>query len=401
MKLLNSKNSKGLEKSKIFQKVYLDNGATTIVDKEVVKAIEPYFTKTYANASSLHQFGQEAKKALENSRKTIAKAINAQPEEIIFTSGGTESDNLAIKGIAKANKDKGNHIITTKIEHHAVKNTCKFLEEDGFKVTYLDVDKEGFIDIEQLKKEITDKTILVSIIHANNEIGTIQDIEPIGKLCKEKNICFHIDSVQSFTKTDIDVKKQNIDLASFSAHKIHGPKGIGALFIKKATNIHSLMHGGSQELKLRPGTENIPSIVGFAKAVAISNQEDCKNMEKLRDYFIQRVEKEIPEIKLNGPRKNRLCNNASMTFKYIEGEALLMKLDDKGIAVSTGSACSSKDLRPSHVLTAIGLPPAISHGTIRFTLSRYTTKQELDYTLKNLKQAVQELRSISPLWRGK
>jgi len=377
--------------------VYLDNGATTKVDKEVVKAMLPYIDEIYGNASSLHQFGQQAKAALEASRETIAKAINAQPDEIIFTSGGTESDNIALQEIAYTNKDKGNHIITTKIEHHAVKNTCKFLEKDGFKITYLDVDKEGFIDIDQLKKEINDKTILVSIIHANNEIGTIQNIEEIGKICKDNSIYFHTDAVQSFTKTKIDVKKQNIDLASFSAHKIHGPKGIGALYIKKGTKIHPLTHGGSQENRLKPGTENIPAIVGFAKAVEIA--EDCKEIQKLRDYFIEKVEKEIPETKLNGSRTERLCNNINITFKYIEGEALLIKLDDKGIAVSTGSACSSKELTPSHVLTAIGLDPAVAHGSIRFTLSKYTTKEELDYTIKHLKEAVEELRNISPLWR--
>ncbi len=381
--------------------VYLDNGATTMVDKEVEKAILPYFTKVYGNASSLHTHGQEAKKALEESREVIAKKINALPEEIIFTSGGTEADNLAIKGIAFANKEKGKHIITTKIEHHAVEKTCKFLESDGFEVTYLDVDKEGFVDLEELKKAITDKTILVSIIHGNNEIGTIQDIEKIGEICKEKNVYFHTDAVQSFTKVPIDVKKQNITLASFSAHKIHGPKGIGALFVKKGTKIKKLSDGGSQENNLRGGTENIPLIMGFAKAVELAKEEDCKKMEKLRDYFIEKIEKEIPEVKLNGSRKERLCNNVNITFKYIEGEALLLRLDDKGIAVSTGSACSSRELKPSHVLIAIGLHPAMAHGSIRFTLSRFTTKEEVDYTIKHLKEVVAELRSISPLWRGK
>jgi len=381
-------------------KVYLDNGATTMVDKEVVKAMQPYFTEKFGNASSLHKFGQEAKQALEESRETIAKRINASPEEIIFTSGGTESDNLAIKGVAYALKDKGNHIITTKIEHHAVERSFKALEKEGFKVTWLDIDKDGFLNIEQLKNSITDKTILVSIIHGNNEIGTIQDIEEIGKMCKEKNVYFHTDAVQSFTKVPIDVKKQYITLASFSAHKIHGPKGIGALYIKKGTKIKKLNDGGSQENNLRAGTENIPYIVGFAKAVELAKEEHCKEMEKLRDYFIEKVEKEIPEVQLNGSRKQRLCNNINITFKYIEGEALLLRLDDKGIAVSTGSACSSRELKPSHVLTAIGVPPAMAHGSIRFTLSRFTTKEELDYTIKNLKEAVQDLRKLSPLWRG-
>ncbi|MBU0629004.1 MAG: cysteine desulfurase [Nanoarchaeota archaeon] len=397
MKLSND-SGEGLENSKNFQKIYLDNSATTMVDKEVAKAMQPYFTKIYGNASSLHQFGQEAKRALEQSREIIAKSINADPKEIIFTSGGTESDNLAIKGIAYANKEKGNHIITTKIEHHAVEHTCKSLEKEGFKITYLDVDKEGFINPDQLKKEITDKTILVTIIHGNNEIGAIQDIEPIGTICKEHNIPLHIDAVQSFTKTEIDVKKQNITLSSFSAHKLHGPKGIGALYIKKGTKLNKLIEGGAHEFNLRPGTENIPGIVGFAKAVEIAKQEDCKKIAELRDYFIEKVLKEIPETKLNGPTKDRLCNNINITFKFIEGEALLIKLDDKGIAVSTGSACSSKDLRPSHVLTAIGLHPAVAHGSIRFTLSKYTTKEELDYTLTHLKKAVKELRELSPLW---
>ncbi len=381
-------------------KVYLDNGATTQVDKEVVKAMQPCFTEIYGNASSLHTFGQEARQALETSREIIAKRINAEPNEIIFTSGGTESDNLAIKGVAYANKDKGNHIITTKIEHHAVENTCKSLEKEGFKVTWLDVDEDGLINMEQLKREINGKTILLSIVHGNNEIGTIQDIEAIGKICKEKNVYFHTDSVQSFTKTKIDVKKQNITLASFSAHKIHGPKGIGALYIKKGTKIKKLNDGGSQENNLRAGTENIPGIVGFAKAVEIVKEGDCKKIQELRNYFIERIEKEIPEVKLNGSRKQRLCNNINIIFKYIEGEALLLRLDDKGIAVSTGSACSSRELKPSHVLTAIGVPPAMAHGSIRFTLSKFTTKEELDYTIKYLKESVEDLRKLSPLWRG-
>ena len=382
-------------------KVYLDNGATTMLDKEVEKTMRMYFTKNYGNASSLHTFGQEAKRALESSREIIAKRINAEPREIVFTSGGTESDNLAIKGIAYANKEKGNHIITTRIEHHAVEHSCRSLEKEGFKVTWLDVDKDGFISLEQLKDSITEKTILVSIIHANNEIGTIQDIDAIGKICKDRNITFHIDAVQSFTKVPIDVKKQEITLASFSAHKIHGPKGVGALYIRKGTAIEKLADGGSHEFNLRAGTENIPGIAGFAKAVEVSKEEDCRKMAELRDYLIQNVEKDIPEIKLNGSRDKRLCSNANITFKYIEGEALLLKLDDKGIAVSTGSACSSKELRPSHVLTAIGLHPAIAHGSIRFTLSKYTTKDEIDYTLKNLKKAVIDLRNVSPLWGAK
>jgi len=363
--------------------------------------MQPYFSEKFGNASSLHTYGQIAKQALEKSRETIAKKINAEPNEIIFTSGGTESDNLAIKGVAYANKEKGNHIITTKIEHHAIQKSCEALEKEGFNITWLDVDKDGFINLEKLKNSITEKTVLISIIHGNNEIGTIQDIDKIGELCKEKNIYFHTDAVQSFTKIPIDVKKQNITLASFSAHKIHGPKGVGALYVKKGTKLKKLSDGGPQESTIRAGTENIPNIVGFAKAVELAKKEDCKKMQKLKDYFIEKIEKDIPEVKLNGSRKQRLCNNINITFKYIEGEALLLRLDDKGIAVSTGSACSSRELKPSHVLTAIGLHPAMAHGSIRFTLSRFTTKEELDYTIKNLKEAVADLRKVSPLWRGK
>ena len=368
--------------------IYLDNGATTKVDKEVVEAMQPYFTEIYGNASSLHKSGQEAKRALEKARETIAKEINAEPDEIIFTSGGTESDNIALQEIAYTNKDKGNHIITTKIEHPAIEKTSNALAKDGFKITYLDVDKDGLIDLDQLKKEITKSTILVSIIHANNEIGTIQDIEAIGEICQEKNTYFHTDSVQSFTKVPIDVKKQNIDLASFSAHKIHGPKGIGALYIKKGTKIHPLMHGGSQEHQLKPGTENIPGIIGFKKAVEIVKKEDIKKMGTLKDYFIEKIQKEIPETVLNGSKTKRLCNNINITFKYIEGEALLLRLDDKGIEVSTGSACSSRELKPSHVLTAMGIPAATAHGSIRFTLSKYTTKEEINSTLKTIMELV-------------
>ncbi|MBW2988717.1 cysteine desulfurase [Candidatus Woesearchaeota archaeon] len=380
-------------------RAYLDNGATTIVDKEVAKAMSLYLAGKFGNASSLNGEGREAKKALEESRKIIAQSINADPEEIIFTSGGTESDNLAVKGTAHAMKENGNHIITTKIEHHAVQNSCKALEKQGFKVTWLDVDKDGFIDIRELEKSISNKTILVSVIHGNNEIGTIQDIGKIGKICREKNIVFHTDAVQSFTKVPIDVKKQDITMASFSAHKIHGPKGIGALYIRKGTKIKKLLDGGSQENNLRAGTENIPSIAGFAKAISISVPDQCRKMEELRDYFIAKAEKDIPEIRLNGPKKERLCNNINITFSCIEGESLLLRLDDRGISVSTGSACSSRDLRPSHVLTAIGLPPAVAHGSIRFTLSRFTTKEELDYAIKNLKEVVAELREMSPLWK--
>ena len=380
-------------------RVYLDNAATTKVDDEVVEAMKPYFDEKYGNASSLHSYGQEAKKAVEDSREIIAKKLNADPKEIIFTSGGTESNNFAIKEIAFVNRDKGNHIITTKVEHDCILNSCKLLEKLGFEVTYLDVDEYGFVKLDELKKAIRKDTILVSIIHGNNEIGTINDLEAIGKICKENKVYFHTDACQSFTKIPIDVKKTNIDLITINAHKIHGPKGVGALFIKKGTRTDAFQHGGGQEFNLRSGTENIPGIVGFAKSVEIA--EDHEKIARLRDSLIEKIEKEIPEVKFNGSRKKRLQNNVNFIFKYIEGEALLIKLDDKGIMASTGSACSSKSLEASHVLLAIGLPPSIAHGSIRFSLSRYNTKEEIEYTIKNLKEIVAELRSISPLWSDK
>jgi len=377
-------------------RVYLDNGATTKVDEEAAKVVSECFSKNCGNASSLHEFGREAKEILENAREVIAAKINAEPSEIIFTSGGTESDNLAIQETAYPNRDKGNHIITTKIEHPAVLETCKFLEKDGFKVTYLDVDEDGLIELEQLKKAINEKTILVSVMHANNEIGTIQPIAEIGKICREKGIYFHTDAVQSFTKTPIDVKKQNIDLASFSGHKVHGPKGVGVLYIRKSIKIHSLMHGGHQESGKRAGTENVPGAAGFAKAVELSNENDINRMQELRDRLIDSL-LEIPDTILNGSKEKRLCNNVNISFSFVEGESLLMKLDDKGIAVSTGSACSSQSLDPSHVLLAIGLKHEIAHGSIRFTLSKYTTQEEIDYVIESVKKAVEELREVSPL----
>ncbi|MBL7100638.1 MAG: cysteine desulfurase NifS [Nanoarchaeota archaeon] len=378
------------------KKAYLDNGATTQVAKEVAKAMQIIFTKKFGNPSSLHNFGEVASKELEKAREVIANKINAQPHEIVFTSGGTEADNIAIKGIAHMNRDKGDHIITSAIEHPAVLSTCETLEKEGFKVTYLSVDKEGFIDLKKLEDAITPKTILVTVMHANNEIGTIEDIKAVGRICKEKNIYFHSDAVQSFTKVPIDVKQMNIDLLSLSAHKIHGPKGIGALFIKKGIKMKPLFDGGSQENKRRSGTENMPGIIGFGKAVEISEAEHVKKMEKLRDRLIGEIEK-IPDVILNGPRNKRLANNVNVVFKYVEGESLLYQLDAKGIAVSTGSACSSQSLSPSHVLIAIGLKPEVAHGSIRFTLSRYTTEEEIDYTIRNVKEIVENLRKISPL----
>lgn len=380
-------------------KIYLDNAATTKVDKEVLKEMQPYFTEKYGNASSLHGFGREAKESLEKSREIIAKSINALSEEIIFTSGGTESNNIALKELFFNNKDK-NHIITSRIEHDAILETCKFLEKMGAKVTYLNVDKYGLVDLEQLKNAIDKKTLLVSIMHANNEIGAIQDIEKIGEICKEKGVLFHTDAVQSYCKEKIDVKKQNIDLISLSAHKIYGPKGVGALYIKKdlKNKFGVFLHGGGHEFGLRSGTENIAGIVGMAKAVEICQKLDNKKIKTLRDKLIKGVLK-IPESFLNGHPEKRLSNNANFIFKAIEGESLVLMLDEKGIAASTGSACSSKSLEPSHVLRALGLKPEEAHGSLRLTLSKDTTEEEIEHVLDVLPKAVDELRKISPFWR--
>jgi len=383
------------------KKIYLDNGATTQVAKEVAKAMQIILTNKFGNPSSLHSFGEQANEELVKAREIIAQKINAEPSELFFTSGGTESDNLAIKGISHMCKDKGKHIITTEIEHPAVQKTCEELKKGGFEITFLKVDSEGFINLKKLEEAIKPETILVSIIHANNEIGTIQNLEEVGKICKKKDVYFHTDAVQSFTKVPIDVKQMNLDLVSLSSHKIHGPKGIGALFIRKGVKLRPLLHGGGQEGKTRPGTENLPGIVGFAKAVEISTEKDIEKMEKLRDMMIKGIEKNIPDVKLNGPRDKRLANNVNIAFKYVEGESLLYHLDAKGIAVSTGSACSSDSLAPSHVLLAIGLKPEIAHGSIRFTLSRYTTKEDIDYTIKTLKEVVESLRKLSPLAGGR
>jgi cysteine desulfurase len=366
--------------------IYLDNSATTQVDKAVLKATLPYFTKKYANSSSLHSKGREAKKAYEKARKDIAKVLKAKPEEIIFTSGGTESDNLAIKGVALANK--GKHIITSKIEHPAITNSCKSLK--GYKITYLDVNKDGIIDLKQLEKAINKDTVLVSIMAANNEVGSIQPIEEIGEICKKHKVLFHTDAVQAFTKIPINIK--NIDLMSISSHKIHGPKGIGALYIKKGTKIKRQMDGGAHEFNLRAGTENVAGAVGFAAAAKLDPK--VKYISELRDYLIKRI-KEIKGAQLNGP-ENRLCNNVNFSFKGIEGEAILMLLNQKKIYVSTGSACASKSLEPSHVLLAMGHDPVDAHGSIRFSLSKFNNKKELDYVVKELKKAVKKLRRISP-----
>lgn len=385
--------------------VYMDNAATTRVDDRVVKAMLPYFTEEYGNPSSLHKLGIEAQRAVEKARETIARSIGASPEEIIFTSGATESDNIAIKGYCRKHKtDKKNKIITTKIEHAAVFRSCVHLSREGFNIVYLNVDKEGFIDMEQLKKELDDSVLLVSIIHGNNEIGTIQDIENIGKLCKEHNVVFHTDATQSYCKVPINVDEANIDMLTMNAHKMHGPKGIGALYIRDGVKIDALYGGGPHEFRLRPGTHNVPGIVGFAKAVEIESKEMEKTAEyvkKLRDYLVERLLKEIDGCYLNGSSdlsiEKRLPNNANLRFDYIEGESLVFRLSDYGIMASTGSACSSANLTPSHVLTAIGLPHEKAHGSLRLTLSKYTTKKDVDYAVEKIKKVVEELRELSPL----
>ena len=384
------------------KKIYLDNGATTMIDSRVIEVIKPYFNQKYGNPSSTHSLGQEAKIALEKARKTIAKSIKAKPEEIIFTSGGTESNNFALKGIAFANKDKGNHIITTKVEHKCVINSCKWLEKQGFEVTYLSVDKEGFVDLKDLEKSITEKTILVSIIHGNNEIGTIQDLKKLGEVCRKYNIYFHTDVCQSYTKTELNVKKQPVDLITLNAHKIHGPKGIGVLYIRKGTKIMVWQDGGGQEFNIRSGTENIHGIVGFAKAVKLAlNKKHITYMTNLRDKLIRGILK-IQGTRLNGPRGDkRLCNNVNISFYGVEGEAIGGYLDDKGVCSSTGSACSEATLEPSYVLRSIGLSHQEANGSLRLTLSRFTTEEEIDYVLKILPGIIKKLRIMSPIGKVK
>jgi len=367
---------------------YFDNGATTKVDERVVKKMEGVFLRNYGNASSMHMVGQDAKSLLEDARKIIKKKLNAK--KVIFTSGGSESDNLAIKGVAYSKK-RG-HIITSKIEHPAVLRTCESLEKEGFEVSYLDVDKEGFVNPEDVKKEIKKNTILVSIMFANNEIGTIQDIEKIGKICKENRVLFHTDAVQAFTKENIDMKNMNIDLLSLSGHKIHGPKGIGVLAFGSDVELKRLIDGGGQEYKLRAGTENVPGAVGFAEAVKLIKDDDVKRMKKLRNKIIDNVLKEIPDSKLNGPREKRLANNVHFSFKDVEGEALGGYLYGKGLCTSTGSACATLSMEPSHVLVALGLEKEFSNGSVRITLSKFTTEEEVDYLLKELPHIVKKLR---------
>jgi len=378
------------------RQIYLDNAATTRVDDEVLKAMTPYFNVNYGNASSTHFMGQEARNAMEMGRKIIARAIGAKPQEIVFTSGGTESNNLAIKGLFFSNYPEKNHIITTRIDHDCVLNSCKWLETQGAKVTYLDVDAEGFIDFKELENAITEKTILVSVIHGNNEIGTIQDLEAIGKICKRKGTLFHTDACQSFTKVPIDVRKQNLDLVTLNAHKIHGPKGVGALYIREGIKIVPLAHGGGHERKIRSGTENVSGIVGFAKAVEVAKKKDIERMIELRNKLIDEILK-IQNTRLNGSREKRLCNNINISFNNIEGEAIGGYLENYGIATSTGSACASHSLETSHVLRAIGLVPLQANSSIRMSISKYTTEEEINYLLEVLPKIVEKLRRMSPI----
>jgi cysteine desulfurase len=382
-------------------KVYLDHAATTPVDKEVLEAMLPFFDEKFGNASSLHAYGREAREALEKSREDVAKLINADADEIIFTGSGTESDNLAIKGIAF--KHGKGHIITSKIEHPAVLETCKYLEKKGFDVTFLPVDKYGLVKPEDVENAIRDDTILISIMHANNEIGTIEPIEEIGEIAKKHGIIFHTDAVQSAGKIEIDVKKINVDLLSMSSHKIYGPKGVGALYVRRGIKLEPVLHGGGHEKGLRSSTENVAGIVGFAKACEICRRrmrEDAKKITRLRDKIIKEVLK-IEESYLTGHPIKRLPNNASFYFKGIEGESLVLMLDAKGISTSTGSACSSKKLQASHVLLAIGIRPEDAHGSLRVTLGRENTEEEIDYFLEVLPEVVEELRKISPMWHKK
>lgn len=384
--------------------MYLDNSATTEISKEVLSAMEPYLKENFGNPSTLYSIGRESKKALELARKQVADSINAKTDEIIFTSGGSESDNLAIKGIAFKLKSKGNHIITTEIEHPAVKETLHFLESLDFNVTYLPVYENGVIKVEDLKEAITPETILIIIMHANNEIGTIQPIEEIGKLARENNIIFHSDAVQSFGKIDIDVEKLNVDLLSLSSHKINGPMGVGALYTKKGVRLVPLIHGGGQERGIRSGTENVPGIVGFAKACELANNNLNEKQEKLvaiRDEIIEKVLDKIPESYLNGDKEIRLPNLINFRFRAIEGESLVLLLDSKGYQTSTGSACSSKNLESSPVLTALGLDPVDVHGSLRISLSPNSNEFDIDEFVDAIAGAVETLRKMSPLWNQK
>lgn len=385
----------------MMKQVYMDNAATTPVKPEVLEVMLPYFTEKYANPSPIYGIAHENKQAVEKARTQIASVLNAESKEIYFTVGGTESDNWAIKGVAFANRSKGNHIITSKIEHHAVLHTCQYLEKQGFDVTYLDVDEYGFVRPEDLKNAITDQTILISIMYANNEIGTIEPIEELAAIAKEHKILFHTDAVQAMGNVRIDVKKLGIDLLSMSAHKFNGPKGMGVLFIKNGVKIDNLLHGGGQERRRRAGTENVPGIVGMGKAIELAYEnfdEHQKKLSEIRDSLIGRLLKEIPHSRLNGHPQKRLPGNVNISFEFIEGESILLLLDMDGIAAASGSACNSDSLDPSHVLLAIGLPHELAHGSLRLSIGDFNDISEVDYVVEKVKHIVQRLRNLSPLY---
>ncbi len=382
-------------------KVYLDNNATTKMDERALEAMMPFFRETYANASSIHSAGQEAKRYLDQARGKICDLLGVDMLEIVFTASGTESNNMALRGVAKAYEKRGRHIITTKIEHPAVKDTCKELEKQGYEVTYLDVDTNGVVDLNQLKGVIREDTILISVMHANNETGVVQPIGEIAKMANEKKIIFHVDAVQTTGKLEVKPKEIGIDLLTFSGHKFYGPKGVGGLYVKMGTRMTKILTGGHQERKRRPGTVNLPGIIGMAKAMEVAMDEREKHYKKekeLRDYFEDEILKTIPEIYINGKETERLPGTSSITFKYLEGESILLRLDFKGISVSSGSACAADDLKASHVLLAMGVPVEFAHGTIRFSLGKYNTKEEIDYVLEVLPPIIEQLRMMSPLW---
>jgi cysteine desulfurase len=381
--------------------VYMDHAATTYTKPEVLEEMLPYFTQYFGNPSSIYTFARQSKKAIEEAREKVAKAIGAKSDEIFFTAGGSEADNWALKGVAYGNRNKGNHIITTKIEHPALLHTCEYLQKNGFEVTYLEVDEYGRINLEELKNSITDKTILISIMFANNEIGTIQPIAEIGKIAREKGIYFHTDAVQAIGSVEVDVKALNIDMLSLAAHKFYGPKGIGVLYIRKGVKLDNLIHGGGQERKKRAGTENIPGVVGLGKAIELATADIKGHNEKIiayRDRLLKGIMDKIPNTKLNGHPVNRLPGNINISFEFIEGESLLLLLDYDGVCGSTGSACSSGSLDPSHVLLAIGLPHEMAHGSLRLSLGDLTKDEDIDYVLEVLPKIVQKLRDMSPLY---
>lgn len=381
--------------------IYLDNAATTKTSEEVVAAMLPYFTEYYGNPSSVYEFASESKKAVSNARRTIAETLGAQENEIYFTAGGSEADNWALKATAEAYQSKGKHIITTKIEHHAILHTAEYLEKRGFEITYIGVDENGVVKVDELEKAIRPDTILISVMFANNEIGTIQPIKEIGEIAKKHGVLFHTDAVQAYGQLPINVDELHIDMLSSSGHKLNGPKGIGFLYIRKGVKIRSFVHGGAQERKRRAGTENVPGIVGYGVAAdrAVRTMKERTDKEiQVRDHFIERILKEIPYVKLNGDRTKRLPNNVNVSFQFIEGESMLLMLDNYGICASSGSACTSGSLDPSHVLLAIGLPHEIAHGSLRMTLSEETTMEDADFVVDKLKEIVAYLRSMSPLY---